>query len=353
MVTRNHRKRACAVVMIKHVKNPIKLAREMLIRGETDGTGGGNGGGDGDPAGGSGGAQGHLCLGGETVETLAEEWGLEMVEEKYFWTKKRWEEHRRGLGEDGDESKVVGEHYEETGGRGEEPRWDGHEYLPQGTVGCVALDQYGTICVATSTGGLTNKLSGRIGDTPTIGAGFWAEEWDESPLERSTRQVSRLDAAPTHFPAVNALASNISGALEDCLPSISGYLPLPLSLDYKAPIEKPSPGSNIRAVALGGTGNGDSFLKLAAARTAGAIVRFSPERSLASAVNQIAGPGGELQQSAGDRWGETGEGEGGMIGIELVDRKGEVVFDFNCGGLFRCWVDERGVERVMVFRDEY
>ena len=55
--------------------------------------------------------------------------------------------------------------------------WDGHEYLPQGTVGAVVLDRFGTICVATSTGGLTNKLPGRIGDTPTLGAGFWAEEW--------------------------------------------------------------------------------------------------------------------------------------------------------------------------------
>ena len=43
--------------------------------------------------------------------------------------------------------------------------------------GAVVLDSTGTLCVATSTGGLTNKLSGRIGDTPTIGAGFFAEEW--------------------------------------------------------------------------------------------------------------------------------------------------------------------------------
>lgn len=104
---------------------------------------------------------------------------------------------------------------------------------------------------------------------------------------------------------------------------------------------------------MSGTGNGDSFLRLAAARTAGAIVRFCPNRSLASAVHQIAGAGGELQRSAGDRWGKTGEGEGGIIGIELVDGKGKVVFDFNCGGMFRCWVDEQGRERVMVFKDEY
>lgn len=102
-----------------------------------------------------------------------------------------------------------------------------------------------------------------------------------------------------------------------------------------------------------GTGNGDSFLRLAAARTAGAIVRFSPNRSLESAVSQIAGSGGELERSAGDRWGKTGEGEGGIIGIELVNGKGKIVFDFNCGGMFRCWVDDHGIEKVMVFKDEY
>ena len=104
---------------------------------------------------------------------------------------------------------------------------------------------------------------------------------------------------------------------------------------------------------MSGTGNGDSFLRLAAARTAGAIVRFSPNRDLASAINQIAGSRGELERSAGDRWGKTGEGEGGIIGIELVDGKGNITFDFNCGGMFRCWVDDDGKEKVMVFKDEY
>lgn len=96
MVSHSFHKRACGVVLVNKVKNPIKLAREMLIRGETDGSGGGNGG-NGDPSGGSGGAQGHSCLGGDTVHKLAEEWGLEMVDESYFWTKKRWDQHRKGL----------------------------------------------------------------------------------------------------------------------------------------------------------------------------------------------------------------------------------------------------------------
>lgn len=104
---------------------------------------------------------------------------------------------------------------------------------------------------------------------------------------------------------------------------------------------------------MSGTGNGDSFLRLAGVRTAAAIARFAPNRSLASAVQQIAGPGGELQQSAGDRWHKTGEGECGIIGIELVDGQGKIVYDFNCGGMFRTWVDDVGMERLMVFKEEY
>lgn len=158
MVTRGFHKRACAVVLINKVKNPIRLAREMLIRGGKDGSSGG------DLSGGAGGAQGHCCLGGETVERLAKDWGLEMVDESYFWTRKRWDEHKRGLHESKDDKswRQKMDVWPDSG-------WDGQAYLPQGTVGCVALDQYGTMCVATSTGGLTNKLSGRIGDTPTIG----------------------------------------------------------------------------------------------------------------------------------------------------------------------------------------
>ena len=152
---------------------------------------------------------------------------------------------------------------------------------------------------------------------------------------------------------LNISADALRNVMGDCIPKFSGYQELP-----SPQVERPGKfksTSSIRAVAMSGTGNGDSFLRLAAARSAGAIVRFSRNRSLASAVNQIAGPGagGELEQSAGDRWGKTGEGEGGIIGIELIDGKGEIVFDFNCGGMFRCWVDDRGKERVMVFKDEY
>lgn len=235
--------------------------------------------------------------------------------------------------------------------------WDGIEYLPQGTAGCVALDRDGAMCVATSTGGLTNKLAGRVGDTPTVGAGFWAEEWEECHAAFSP---------PSSIlpPMIQGVVSSIQRSLlGDCLP----FEEEPLGGYHLVNNEKQPAARTKRAIALSGTGNGDSFLRLSARRTAGAIVRFSPPpppdglepiRTLASAVNQIAGQGGELELSAGNRWGKTGEGEAGMIGIEYVvdgtgHAKAEVVFDFNCGGMFRCWIDAEGMERVMVFRDDY
>ncbi|KAG6024875.1 hypothetical protein E4U41_001659, partial [Claviceps citrina] len=69
-------------------------------------------------------------------------------------------------------------------------------------------------------------------------------------------------------------------------------------------------------------------------------------------------------RSAGDRWGRTGEGEAGMIGIEsVVERHARtgavlrvrcsaVVMAYNCGGMFRAWVDEEGVSRMRIWNDE-
>ena len=229
MVTRGFHKRACAVVLVNKVKNPIKLAREMLVRGDEDGS-------DGRDLSG-GGAQGHCCLGGETVEKLAKDWGLEMVEESYFWTRKRWDEHKKGLHELKDEKTFF-----------QSSEWDGQAYLPQGTVGCVALDQYGTMTVATSTGGLTNKLSGRIGDTPTIGAGFWAEEWNHLSPEKRTRQPQDLSS---QIPAaLNEFANGLRNIVGDCIPNLSGYHNL--SSFHELGLGKVDSISSIRAVAMSG-----------------------------------------------------------------------------------------------------
>ncbi|GAB7337953.1 hypothetical protein MBLNU457_4333t1 [Dothideomycetes sp. NU457] len=344
MVSRGSIKRGVGVMGLARVKNPILLAREMLIRGERE---------DG------GGARGHVMLCGAEAERLAQRWGIEGCKPGYFWTKKRWDQHRRGLGlgtsreeYERDRREVDGEGEGEGvgyGGAEDDHDWDGVEYVPQGTVGCVVLDKDGVLCVATSTGGITNKLPGRIGDTPTLGAGFWAEQWTaENPFDRPHGMIRQPDL-PRGSPLMRLLNGEFGALVRDCLPGVASYLPL---MQEEKNDERVM--SHPHGRAMSGTGNGDSFLRLSAVRTAAAMTRFSfPPLSLQWSVTRMAGPEGMLQQSAEDRWHKTGEGEGGIIGIEYVLGEGRIVADFNCGGMFRTWIDDDGKPRMMVFRDEY
>lgn len=327
-------KQGASVMGLKNVRNPIRLARESLLRTGIDANGEPNG---------DGGSM-HPQLVAPYIEDKAREWGLEFKPDEWFWTQKRWDEHRRGL----------------KGEKEQEPI-----SLGQGTVGCVCLDQWGNLATATSTGGMTNKWPGRTGDTPTLGAGFWAESWDDAvPLGQSSRDTS---------------ATSAWDRARDIWPSLTNYVPVYMQPQKTTFDHQHQSLSKRRAVALSGTGNGDSFLRVAAARTVSAILRFLPSSSsppssssantttLAEAISAIAGPSGELERSAGRRFGVTGEGDGGIIGIEVdgIDvgrflaqghmRRGKVVFNFNCGGMWRAWVEEdesgRDVERVMVFRE--
>ncbi|KAJ5478947.1 hypothetical protein N7530_004456 [Penicillium desertorum] len=332
-------KRGAGVMGVRNVRHPILLARESLLRAGVAA--------DGSPV--DDGGSMHSQLVGPYVETLARDWGLEFCPDEWFFTQKRWDEHMRGL--KGEEEPVS---------------------LSQGTVGCACLDQWGNLAVATSTGGMTNKLPGRIGDTPTLGAGFWAEAWDEIVSGGG-------EAVPGDY-SVRGLLAGARNWLGDCMPAFlrDQASPVYSCVSGDGSSRRRDFGSekvcqyNRRAVAVSGTGNGDSFLRVAAARTTAAMLRFSsPGRfpsGLADAVTAISGPDGELQRSAGSRWNKTGEGEGGIIGIEadlapinrasdVKLRRGKVVFDFNCGGMWRAWVEEDGagheVEKIMVFREQY
>ena len=343
MVSRGKKKRGVGVMGVKLVKNPVLLAREMLIRGEDDledGNGEHRGPMNEDSHKNSG-AQGHSQLFGGINEELAKRWGVETVEDQsYFLTQNRWDEHIASLNRDK---------------KGKQATWDANEYISQGTCGCVVLDTEGVLCVATSTGGMTNKLTGRVGDTPTLGAGFWAEEWE-----------LHVPGFVPQAPASISIPSALKGVLADCLPGLSLYSPLSTGIPEPSTMRL-APNDNfddctiMRSTAISGTGNGDSFLRTCAARTASAIVKYNRHTSLAEAATDITGPNGELQRSAGDRWKKTGEGEGGMIGIEsqilvFVDGKtshiSEIVDEFNCGGMFRAYVDERGKAVMRVWRRE-
>ncbi|KAI2633396.1 L-asparaginase precursor [Xylaria nigripes] len=356
MVSRGFAKRGVGVTGLRTIKNPILLAKAMLEHGdedlgksaldalecEADDT-------DLDvPS-----AQGHTLLHGKSAEILARRYGLETVDPSYFFTQKRWDEHIRGLEREKQGQGVAS--------------WSVDEYIPQGTCGAVALDGNGVVCAATSTGGLTNKLTGRIGDTPVVGAGFWAEEWSEKgdPSTRKPRTATDSWRRLTEYlempgPVV-ALSSTLRSFLVDCLPTPFVYSPI-------APLGSSGPNqmrdSNIeiiRSTAVSGTGNGDSFLRVAAARSVASIARWAGLPS-SEALNRIAGRGGELEKSAGSRWGKTGEGEGGMIGIECaiaIDKSGAVLYsrseilqDHNCVGMFRAWIRDDGLPAMKIWHED-
>ncbi|WP_299465225.1 isoaspartyl peptidase/L-asparaginase family protein [uncultured Microscilla sp.] len=103
----------------------------------------------------------HVMLTGKGAETFATQQGLAIVKPKYFYTKRRYEQLKRVQknavkGKSGSVEDLI----------------DLNKKL--GTVGAVALDQYGNIAAGTSTGGMTNKKWGRVGDTPIIGAATYA-----------------------------------------------------------------------------------------------------------------------------------------------------------------------------------
>lgn len=152
---------AGAVAGLHHVKNPISLARAVMERSP------------------------HVMMIGDGAEVFAKEMGIELVAEKYFWTQRRWDALQQVIKEEKEKEKAKRER-EKGSGRlisaspTNEPIYAGMtpgQLLSEnkfGTVGAVALDKDGNIAAGTSTGGMTNKKYGRVGDAPIIGAGTFA-----------------------------------------------------------------------------------------------------------------------------------------------------------------------------------
>ncbi|RKR44452.1 isoaspartyl peptidase/L-asparaginase [Paraburkholderia sp. BL17N1] len=146
---------AGAICCVKRVRNPILAARRVLERSE------------------------HVLFTGEGAEAFAAAQGLEFVEPEYFHTEAR---HRQWLIARGQQRAML-DHDGATLAATSSPNDDNptpHEPIDPnrkfGTVGAVALDQHGHVAAATSTGGVTNKQVGRVGDTPLIGAGCYADD---------------------------------------------------------------------------------------------------------------------------------------------------------------------------------
>ena len=121
---------AGAVAGVTDVKSPIELAYKVMTNSN------------------------HVMLSGKGASEFAKKEGLEMVDNKYFYSEDRWKSLQKVIER---EKKNLE-----------------NEKEKHGTVGCAVLDTYGNLAAGTSTGGMTNKRFGRIGDSPVIGAGTYA-----------------------------------------------------------------------------------------------------------------------------------------------------------------------------------
>jgi L-asparaginase / beta-aspartyl-peptidase len=130
--------KAGAVAGVTIIKNPITAARAVMEKSK------------------------HVMMVGRGAELFATKMGLEIVDPSYFWTERRWKALQRELL---DEQKPQSEATPLPAG----------EIKKYGTVGALALDQSGNLAAGTSTGGMSNKMYGRVGDSPIIGAGTYAD----------------------------------------------------------------------------------------------------------------------------------------------------------------------------------
>lgn len=157
---------AGAVAFVKNIKNPIGLARLVLERTE------------------------HILLAGDGAEEFARQMRVETADDAYFFTEQRYQQllkaretgnvqldHAKSV-----ESQVLKAESQKSRAEGEnrKPKIENRTpktktQKPIGTVGAVACDAFGNLAAATSTGGMTNKQFGRVGDTPLIGAGTYAD----------------------------------------------------------------------------------------------------------------------------------------------------------------------------------
>jgi L-asparaginase / beta-aspartyl-peptidase len=221
--------KAGAVGSVQHIKNPINLARLVMEKSP------------------------HVMLDCAGAEAFAKANGIELVDQKYFFTQQRWDALQKMKAAEKQRASGDGKSFIITD-------QDRH-----GTVGAVALDKDGNLAAATSTGGTTNKMPGRIGDTPVIGAGTYA---------------------------------------------------------------------NNRTCAVSCTGDGEYFIRAAAAHEVSALMEH---RGM-----QLR----EAAQTALDAVKQLG-GTGGLIAI---DTKGEITLPFNTNGMYRGYVEPDGKFVVEIYR---
>ncbi len=183
--------RAGAVAAVRQVRNPIRLARRVLE--DTP----------------------HVFLVGEGADRFAREAGIAMVANDYFITPDRLQQFE-----------ALRWHLKQTGSR-ERAMPAALDQPPFGTVGAVARDSAGRLAAATSTGGMNGKRAGRVGDSPVIGAGCYA---DNASCAVSTtghgewflRTVAAYDIAARLRYGGATLAAAVSASIDERLPRLGG-----------------------------------------------------------------------------------------------------------------------------------
>jgi beta-aspartyl-peptidase (threonine type) len=225
--------KAGAVAAVEHIKNPIDLAR--LVMDKTP----------------------HVLLMGEGAEEFARFQGMTMMPASYFFTQHRWDELQKAI-------------KEEDGKAGSKEIYPGTTAHGFGTVGAVALDRRGELAAGTSTGGLTNKYYGRVGDSPIIGAGTYA---------------------------------------------------------------------NDQSCGVSGTGTGEYFMRLDAAKTISDLMLYKG-MPLVQAADQVV---------MHDLVALGGKDTGGAISM---DHDGNIAMPFNTEGMYRGYIDTAGHEVVKIYQDE-
>ncbi|WP_338274517.1 isoaspartyl peptidase/L-asparaginase family protein [Corallococcus caeni] len=280
---------AGAVAGVRHIQNPIDLARLVMEKSP------------------------HVMMVGDGAEAFAQSQGMPLVDAKYFFTEERWQGLQRALEQErAKEAPPTEQGQPSTQGQtptqgpspatpaqpsapgqppappvpsspGQAPTTPPPSKQPQpgssltpgvdpitgdhkfGTVGAVALDQHGDLAAGTSTGGMTNKRFGRVGDSPIIGAGTYADE----------------------------------------------------------------------RCAVSATGHGEFFIRYTVARDICARVEYQ-DLPLPEAASYVIN---DVLVKAG--------GEGGVI---AMDRQGHVAMPFNSSGMYRGYIGEDGTPTVAIFQ---
>ncbi|SCX50953.1 isoaspartyl peptidase/L-asparaginase family protein [Nitrosospira sp. Nsp1] len=136
---------AGSVAAVTTIRNPIRAAHAVMTKSA------------------------HVMLMGQGADAFAAEMGLEIVDPSYFYTQFRWNQLQKAIAEE----RLMQDH--DVVPNTPQPQMDEKVDEKRGTVGAVALDRHGNLAAGTSTGGITNKRFGRVGDSSVIGAGTYAD----------------------------------------------------------------------------------------------------------------------------------------------------------------------------------